>query len=59
MKVTDVPGQNGLADAEIATLTERIESTTITIVFEVAGLFDVQVIFEVSTHNTWSPFKGA
>ena len=59
VKVTGVPWQiapGGFAETE--TLTGRTGLTIMVIVLEVAGLFSVHGISEVSSHFTWSPFKG-
>ena len=59
MNVTNVPAQTVFADGETETLTGRFGLTTIVIVFDVAGLFDMQTdMEEVKTHLTRSPFKG-
>ena len=53
VNVTDVPAQTGFADGETETLTGRFGLTIIVIVFEVAGLFEIQtVIEEVRMHLT-------
>ena len=58
-KVTEVPLQTGLLDGEIETLTGRFGLTTIVIIFDVAGLLEIQtVIEEVRTQVTWSPLTG-
>ena len=48
VKVTDVPAQTGFAEAAIDTLTGRFGLTTIVTVFEVAGLPEAQVAFDVT-----------
>lgn len=59
VKVTEVPAQTGLADAEIATLTGRFAFTTMVIALEVAGLPVAHgVAFEVSTQVITSLFDG-
>lgn len=59
MKVTCWPAQI-VAGAEVSvTLTGMFVFTVIVIEFDVAGLFDVQTVFEeVSTHVTISLFAG-
>ena len=53
MNVTVVPAQTGFAVGEIDTLTGRFGLTIIVIVFDVAGLFEMQtVIDEMRTHLT-------
>ena len=47
-KVTEVPAQNVVADAEIETLTGRFGLTLIVTVFEMAGLPVAQVALEVN-----------
>ena len=49
VKVTDVPEQTGLAEADIDTLTGRFGLTVIVTVFDVAGLPVAQDRFEVRT----------
>ena len=49
VKITEVPAQTGLEDADIDTLTGSSGLTVIVTVFEVAGLPVAQVAFEVST----------
>lgn len=46
VKVTDVPEQTGFWEGETKTLTGRFGKTTIEIVFDDAGLFDVQTVFD-------------
>ena len=59
MKVTSVPLHIVVAGAaEMDTLTGKIGLTTMVIGFEVAGLPDEQVIFEVSIHVIMSPFNN-
>ena len=58
VNVTVVPGQTGLAEAAIITLTGKLVFTTIVIVLEVAGLPVVQVKLEVSTQVMMSPLSG-
>ena len=53
MNVTEVPAQTGFAVGVTETLTGKFGLTTIVIVFEVAGLFEIQtVIEEVRMHLT-------
>jgi hypothetical protein len=47
-KVTEVPWQTVVADAEIETLTGKLLLTAIVTVFEMAGLPVAQVALEVS-----------
>jgi len=58
VKVTDVPEQTGFAEAEIETLTGRLELTVMVMEFEVAGLPVAHVAFEVRTQVTTSPSAG-
>ena len=58
MKVTEVPAQTGLAEAEIDTLTGSIGFTVMVTVFEVAGLPVGQLAFEVKTQVIASLFAG-
>ena len=58
VKVTEVPAQTGLAEAETETLTGRLGFTVMVTVFDVAGLPVGQVAFEVSTQVTASLFAG-
>ena len=59
VKVTELPMQNGFDEAEIKMLTGRLGLTVIVIEFEVAGLFDVQIVFEeVRVQVTKSLFNG-
>ena len=58
VNVTEVPAHTGFADAEIDTLTGRLAFTFIVIAFDVAGLPDGQVIFDVRTHVTTSSSAG-
>jgi hypothetical protein len=59
VKVTEVPWQMGLAEAEIETLTTTGGLTVIVIVLLVAGLFVTQLVREeVRTQLTTSLFKG-
>ena len=54
-----VPVQTGFVDTETPTLTGRYGLMIMVIVFDVAGLFQMQPeMEEVITHFTWSPFKG-
>jgi hypothetical protein len=46
VNVTDVPAQTGFWDGETKTLTGRFGYTTIEIVLDEAGLFDVQTVLE-------------
>jgi hypothetical protein len=47
-KVTEVPAQTVVADAEIETLTGKLLLTVIVTVFDIAGLPVAQVALEVS-----------
>ena len=59
VNVTDVPAQTGFAEGETETLTGRLGLTIIVIVFDVAGLLEMQtVIEEVRIQVTWSPLTG-
>ena len=58
VKVTEVPEQTGLAEAETDTLTGSKGLTVIVTVFDVAGLPLGQVALEVSTQVTRSLFVG-
>ena len=58
MKVTEVPAQTGLAEAETDTLTGSSGFTPITTGVEVAGLPVVQVALEVKTQVIASLFTG-
>ena len=56
VKVTLVPAQIVVADAEILTLTGRFGFTVMVTVLDVAGLPVAQVAFEVNTQVTTSLF---
>ena len=59
VNVTEVPAQTGFAAGETVTLTGRLGLTTIVIVSDVAGLFEMQTVREeVIIQLTWSPFNG-
>jgi hypothetical protein len=58
VKVTEVPAQTGLAEAETDTLTGSSGFTVMVTVFEVAGLPVGQVALEVKTQVTASLFAG-
>jgi len=58
VNVTDVPGQTGLDEAVMETLTGINGFTVMMIVFDVAGEPVAQVSFEVSVQITWSLFNG-
>ena len=59
MNVTDVPAHTGFAVVVTETLTGRLGLTTIVMVFEVAGLLEIQTVSEeVRTHVTMSPVTG-
>ena len=58
MKVTEVPAQTGLTEADIVTDTSRFGFTTMLTVFEVAGFPLAQAALEVSMQVTISPFAG-
>jgi len=58
VKVTEVDGQTGFADAVIDTLTGRFGLTVIVTVLEVAGLPVAQVAFDVNTQVMASLFMG-
>ena len=51
VKVTEVPEQTGLEDAEIDTLTGSSGLTVIVTTFETAGLPVAQVAFEITTQE--------
>ena len=56
---TRLPEQNGLGAAEMLTKAVRLLSTVIVKALLVAGLFDVQAVYEeVSTQLTTSLFTG-
>ena len=55
---TELPGQNGLDDAEMVTPAGRFELTIIVIVFDVAGLPSGHAILEFNTQVTKAPFIG-
>ena len=59
MKVTDPPIQKGFDEAEMETLTGKFGLTVIVIEFDVAGLFDIQIVLEeVRVQVTKSLFNG-
>jgi hypothetical protein len=58
VKVTGVPAQMLLAEAEMLTLTGNTGFTVIVIALEVAGFPVAQVSEEVNTHVTTSPSAG-
>jgi hypothetical protein len=58
VNVTELPEHTDVLDAEIDTLTGRFAFTFIVIAFDVAGLPDGQVIFDVRTHVTTSSSAG-
>ncbi len=57
-KVTVLPSQNGLVDAEMFMVAGRAVVTCIVSGFEVAGLPYGQVALEVSLHVMMSPLVG-
>jgi hypothetical protein len=57
-KVTEVPAQTVVADAEIETLTGKLPLTVIVTVFEIAGLPVAQVALEVNSQVMASEFTG-
>ena len=57
-KVTEVPAQTVVAEAEIETLTGRLGLTLIVTVFEIAGLPVAQVALEVNWQVMASEFAG-
>ena len=57
-KVTEMPAQTVVADAEIETLTGKLLLTVIVKVFEVAGLPVAQVALEVNLQVMASEFDG-
>ena len=57
-KVTEVPAQTVVAEAEIETLTGRFGLTVIVTVFEIAGLPVAQVALEVNWQVIASEFAG-
>jgi hypothetical protein len=57
-KVTEVPAQTVVADAEIETLTGKLLLTAIVTVFEIAGLPVAQVALEVNWQVMASEFIG-
>jgi hypothetical protein len=59
VKVTVVPAQTLLAEAETETLTGSSGFTIIDIIFDEAGLFEMQTVIEEDRmHCTWSPLTG-
>ena len=58
MKVTELPGQKGLSEAVIETLTGSRLLTLMISWLESAGLPLIQVAFDVTSHVTASPFEG-
>jgi hypothetical protein len=58
VNVTELPGQNGFAEADIIMLTGRFELTDTRCWMLNAGLSDVQVSDEVRMQDTKSPFTG-
>ena len=58
VNVTGVPGQTGLAEAAIHILTGRMGFTVMVKAFDVAGLPDGQVAFEVNSQVTMSLLAG-
>ena len=56
--VTELPLQTGFDEAAIVTLTALSVLTVSVMMFEVAGLPDLQVSLEVSVHLTELPFTG-
>ena len=59
VNVTDVPAQTGFAVGATKTLTGRFGLTLIVIVFEVAGLFEIQTdMEELRMLWTRSPLNG-
>jgi hypothetical protein len=57
-KVTEVPAQIVVADAEIETLTGKLLLTAIVTVFEIAGLPVAQVALDVNWQVIASVFTG-
>ena len=58
VKVTAVPGQNGLVSVEMETPTGRLVLTVIVMMFDKAGLPVIQDADEFRRQETWSPFAG-
>ena len=59
VKVTVEPAQTGSASGEMVMLTGRFGLTTMTIEFDVAGLFEMQTVFEeVMVQLMTSAFAG-
>ena len=58
VKVTELPGQNGLADAPMVIPTGRLALTIIVIKFDVEGLPVGQAMLEVRMQDTRSPDAG-
>jgi len=56
VNVTDEPAQTGFAEGETVTLTGSIEFTVMLTVFDVAGLPETQLAFEVRTQVIVFPF---
>jgi hypothetical protein len=59
VKVTEVPAQIVVAEAEMLTLTGKFGFTVMVMAFEVAGLPVAQLALEVSTQVTTSPLASA
>ncbi len=57
-KVTEVPAQTVVAEAEIETLTGKLLLTVIVTVLEIAGLPVAQVALEVNWQVMASEFEG-
>ena len=58
VKVTELPAQDGLAEATIDTLTGRFGLTVIVIWLDSAGFPVGQVAFEVNSHLILSPLTS-
>ena len=58
VKVTEVPVQTGLAEAEMLILTGRSGFTVMIMLLDVAGLPVAHVAFEVKIQVTASPLTG-
>jgi hypothetical protein len=58
VNVTEVPEHTGFAEGEMDIETGDGGYTCIVIIFDVSGLLDEQIAFEVKMQKTWSPFTG-
>ena len=58
VKLTEVPGQNGLLVAEMLTPASKLVFSSMVIVVLDAGLFDVHCSDDVRMQSTWSLLTG-